>query len=266
MIALFYFALQLLYSLALLGLTLFKLVLYGLVALVIHYTNWSIVWLALFFALTLAFFVPRSTCANVRCAGYVVALCYLPLLASVVFVLVAVYALLLVDDEFIERFFEQHEAGEVIFANSILHFVPVLSFIVYSFVQRRLVVYGLKLWMVPASDPARSCRLCVLVSLFVYWTFGGLLIVFTLYLIVLASLGLTLGWVYVNELPASLAVAGAIVTGLLVNGSVLAACHCAYGLAEPFDDIDAFERSIRYTDYELKSSGALLSAATAKRR
>lgn len=253
MIALFYFSLQLLYALTLNAITFVKLVCFGLASIVIHYTNWSIIWQAVFLLLTLPAVVSRrsATCVNVRCAGHVVAACYLPLLQSVVFVLVAVYSMLLVDADFIARFFDKHDPGVVIFSNSLLHFVPVLSYALFTLVQPRLIMYGLKLWFVPAAAPQRRCRLGTLVALIVYQMFGATLIVFALYLATLRALDLSLQWVYV-DLPTALAIGGLIAVGIVVVGPILAVLTYSYGLVDAFD-ADELERAIRYTDKELRA-------------
>lgn len=252
-----YFVVQLLFVVVLWLALALKLADDGLALTLQHYTNWSLVWLALVLTLTLPFAVESrsSPCVNVRCARSTLSCCYLPLLQSIVFVLVAVYVLTLDDSSFLERFFSVYGVGATVVGDSVQHVWPLVVYLVFSYVHARLIFDALRRWFEPTSvhEPDSTHRTARLVVLFAHQLFALALVVFSVYLVQLAAIQSTsIQHVYSTTYSLSTVVGGLVGTGIVVNGLVLTVLVRAYGLVAPSEQTRD-ERLYYETHYELGS-------------
>lgn len=241
-----YFIFQLLWTLLLAIIALDKILFFGLHAYVIHFTNWSWTFNALFYASTLAFWVPRAsvTCLNVRCAGHAAAACFFPLNAIVWFVAIAVFTLLLTDPEFITDLFDTIDEGVVIVGNDIFHMIPVLALVFFVSLQHHLLYYGLNAWFSGASTALR-------VFLYLYEIFLGSLLVIAAYFITLAALGTSVNEVYGSDIPVGAGIAFFLLVALAVNGVPLLILSLCYNLNATPTYPQLLERRVYTTNYVL---------------
>lgn len=234
-----------------------------------HWTNWVWLWQGLFYLATVPFIVPAAPgrWCDVQCAGWIAGCCFLPLLAAVVFVAVAVLLLLMSDPEFITDLFAAMGAGVVIIGNDVFHWWPVLAITLFGAVHGHLIWYGLNRWFRPlhAIDDATGRRIALCCATW-YQVGGGLLLVAVVYLLVLwAAFGKTVGEVYGTELPVWLGLGLILTVALLVAGTPLLILVLCYGLWEPPPDEGLAERLVYTPPGQLPEYAMLLAYFNAQR-
>jgi len=234
--AVLYLVLQVLWGLVIVSLAVAKIngFAHGTSMFLEHFTNWSWALQGFFYLATVAFVVPATPgrCCNVRCAGHVAALCFLPLNTVVWFVAIAVAVLLFTDPEFITDLFEAMGAGVVIVGNDVFHVLPVLALVLYAYLQTHFLYFSLYQWFVPAANLGdKTARCCAVTWLAVYEAFGGALLIALTYLLVLqVAYGKSINDVYGTDFSVPLGLAMFVAVSLLVSGVPLLIAACCYNL------------------------------------
>ena len=228
---------------------------YGFSGFVSFFTNWSWNIQTILYVTTLPAFNGRY--AYVAAAAVSV---FYTLTVTIVFSVALLVVAMLVDDPvFITRLFKVIPTGIVITGNEVKHFAPLLVIVVFTWLRRSLVWYGLKKPLVVASRS--KCPALARIAIIVYYVFIGPLLVIVPYLIVYDPAN-----VYETEVSMSAGAAVVLFTMVTIVGIPLVVAYASYGLFDDFDDELAEYERIFLTETEKRRDGATITLAHDQRR
>lgn len=251
-VAVVYFLAQTLYLLLISGGAVAKAVEFGWVGYVQHFTNWSWTLQIAFYALTLPFVAYPSWAASV------VAVAFLPLVTVILTVWLGSSILLLRDGNFLKGVLGKWPAGVVVVGNDVLHVLPVIVILLFSWIMGRLVFYGLRSCLagiLHGPTPQSAQRPIYLLAAVMWQVWGGALAVVGLYRIFFDP-----NTVYDTDLPETQALGLVLLVGFVVGGGAICVLSVFYGLLRPFPKGNrrawaaVQDRRVLLTDFE--ASGA----------
>ena len=235
------YAAQIGWAVFLLACTGVKLAQFSVSEFIVHFTNWSWVYQALFYSLSLLVASRGCYRVGVCCIAWL----FLPLFAIIWAVAIGVQILLVYDDDFLESLLTEYDMGLITVGNDVYHMYPVIAGICYLFLNFPTIYYSLA-WCYGYNSTS-AWR--VVVTL--YQLFGGAVFVYGLYLIVLAGLGTSIGEVYQTDIAWYTALLALIGVSLLVNGIILSCMCCSCALGSSPRLAQYAERRQKQTDFEL---------------
>ncbi len=173
--ALAVFSIQFVWFLILLGGIVMKLLSDGFLSYTSHFTNWALTSQMIFYGLTsgAAFvwtgLVPVDGALS-RLTQTVIVVLFFPLSGIAFTVMIAVATLFLTGSTFLTKILEEFPVGVVFFGNEVVHFVPVAIFVIFAFLQRKLIYFSLNRAIVENRLSDSPTRLFIFIA---YQAVGG---------------------------------------------------------------------------------------------
>jgi hypothetical protein len=216
-----------------------------------HYTDWSWTFQNIFF-----FLVSFSSCGQAspycdRVVSRTICCCYFPLLGTVTAIFVGVIVFLLTDDVFLVDLFDEYAEGLVVVGNTLVHTIPFIALIFYTFLQWPRIYTSIN-DALRGADEAEPRDSAGRVALIGYWLFSATAL-FGIYLGVLEIWGKSLQTVYmVTHVTPILAVVGVLTISVCTVSSYLYVLFTEYGLRSDARVYENYIRSQQFrTDYQV---------------